>query len=38
MIRAVRRAGRFEEPLACFYLAEIILALQYLHSHGIVYR
>jgi len=33
-----RRAGRFSEILACFYLAEIISALDYLHKHGIVYR
>lgn len=30
--------GAFEEPMAVFYLAEISLALQYLHQHGIVHR
>lgn len=30
--------GFFEEPAARFYAAEICLALQYLHKHGIVHR
>lgn len=34
----LRRAGMFSEGLACFYLAEIILALDHLHRKSIVYR
>lgn len=30
--------GYFDEPAARFYVAEITLALQYLHDHGIVHR
>lgn len=30
--------GYFDEPMATFYAAELALALQYLHSHGIVHR
>ncbi|GAA6051782.1 hypothetical protein JCM3770_004969 [Rhodotorula araucariae] len=33
-----RDGGRFEEAKVRFYVAEIILALEYLHEHGIVYR
>ena len=29
---------RFEEMRAKFYFAELVLALEYLHKHGIVYR
>lgn len=31
-------SGFFDEAAARFYCAEITLALQYLHSHGIVHR
>lgn len=30
--------GFFDEQSAKFYCAEIILALEYLHKHGIVHR
>ncbi|XP_017879849.1 serine/threonine-protein kinase greatwall [Ceratina calcarata] len=30
--------GYMEEPMAAFYIAEVCLALEYLHSHGIVHR
>ncbi|VVC35820.1 Protein kinase domain,Protein kinase-like domain,Serine/threonine-protein kinase, active site,AGC- [Cinara cedri] len=30
--------GYFTEDVATFYVAEVALALQYLHSHGIVHR
>ncbi|OQR96546.1 protein kinase [Achlya hypogyna] len=30
--------GRFVAPIAMFYAAEIVLALEHLHRHGIVYR
>ena len=29
---------RFTEERACFYAAEIVLALGHLHSNGIIYR
>lgn len=32
------RKGRFAEPLARFYCAEVLLALKYLHEHGIMHR
>ena len=32
------RAGRFEEPRACFYSACIVLALEHLHKMNVVYR
>ena len=34
----LRRAGRFPEPTARFYAAEIALALEHLHARGIAYR
>jgi p70 ribosomal S6 kinase len=34
----LEREGIFSEETACFYLAEITLALEHLHSCGIVYR
>ncbi|XP_025200674.1 ribosomal protein S6 kinase beta-2-like [Melanaphis sacchari] len=34
----LEREGIFLEDTACFYLAEIIIAIQHLHSQGIVYR
>ncbi len=30
--------GFFDEPMAVFYAAEVTLALEYLHKHGIVHR
>jgi len=33
-----RDGGRFEESRVRFYLGEIVLALEYLHERGIVYR
>ena len=30
--------GYFEEAMAVFYIAEVILALQYLHAKGIIHR
>lgn len=32
------RLGRFQEPMARFYTAELVLALEHLHSKGVVYR
>ena len=32
------RCGRLRESLACFYAAEITLALGHIHSLGVVYR
>ncbi|EFA81817.1 cAMP-dependent protein kinase [Heterostelium album PN500] len=34
----LRRATKFNNNMAKFYAAEIILALEYLHRHNIVYR
>lgn len=34
----LQKEGRFQEPRAKFYIAELILALQHLHQHDIVYR
>ncbi|KAJ4305226.1 Serine/threonine-protein kinase [Kalmusia sp. IMI 367209] len=34
----LQREGRFQEARAKFYIAELILALQHLHEHNIVYR
>jgi serine/threonine protein kinase len=34
----LRRARRFVLPTAQFYASEIVLALEYLHNKGIVYR
>lgn len=34
----LKRARRFPESLAIFYAAEVVLALQYLHEHNIIYR
>ncbi|KAF2733094.1 kinase-like protein [Polyplosphaeria fusca] len=34
----LQREGRFNETRAKFYIAELILALQHLHDHDIVYR
>jgi protein-serine/threonine kinase len=34
----LQKEGRFQEPRAKFYIAELILALQHLHEHDIVYR
>jgi p70 ribosomal S6 kinase len=34
----LEREGIFMEDTASFYLAEITLALEHLHSHGIIYR
>lgn len=34
----LRAAGRFSGRTSCFYAAEIVCALEYLHSKHIVYR
>jgi serine/threonine protein kinase len=34
----LQKEGRFDEKRAKFYIAELILALQHLHAHDIVYR
>ena len=34
----LRKAKRFPEARAKFYIAEIILAIEYLHKNGIIYR
>lgn len=34
----LKREGKINEERAKFYICEIILALEYLHGHGIIYR
>lgn len=34
----LRKSHRFPNPVAKFYAAEVTLALEYLHSHNIIYR
>ncbi|XP_067034024.1 ribosomal protein S6 kinase beta-1-like isoform X2 [Acropora muricata] len=34
----LEREGIFMEDTACFYLAEIVLAMEHLHNQGIIYR
>jgi len=34
----IQRARKFDESRARFYAAEVTLALQYLHKHGVIYR
>ncbi|KAI0408743.1 Pkinase-domain-containing protein [Xylaria palmicola] len=34
----LRKSGRFPNPVAKFYAAEVTLALEYLHSRHIIYR
>lgn len=33
-----RKQERFTEKVACFYVAQLVLALEYLHHMGLVYR
>ena len=34
----LRKSNRFDEDRIRFYASEIVLALEYLHKHGIIYR
>ncbi|XP_040565028.1 calcium-independent protein kinase C [Lepeophtheirus salmonis] len=34
----IQRARKFDEARARFYSAEVMLALQFLHKHGVIYR
>ncbi|XP_012272167.1 protein kinase C isoform X2 [Orussus abietinus] len=34
----IQRARKFDEARARFYAAEVTLALQFLHEHGVIYR
>ena len=34
----LRKAGRFHNDITRFYAAEIVLAIEYMHSKDIIYR
>jgi len=38
MFYHIRKARYFKEDMARFYIAELVLALEYLHSHNTIYR
>ena len=38
LLGLVEKKGKLDEAVAKFYLAEVILALEYLHGSGIIYR
>lgn len=38
LFTTLRKQGRFDEPRTIFYAAEILLAIECLHSHNIIYR
>lgn len=38
MFNLLKRAHKFNEDFARFYSAQVILAIEHLHSHNIIYR
>jgi len=38
LFRYLDQKGRLSEPVACFYAAQVLIAMEQLHSQGVVYR
>lgn len=38
LLKYIRKIGSFDETCTRFYSAEIVCALEYLHSKGIIHR
>ncbi|KAL1915456.1 uncharacterized protein VTP21DRAFT_6580 [Calcarisporiella thermophila] len=38
LLKYMEREGKFKEPVAAFYTAELTLAIDYLHARGVIYR
>jgi len=34
----LKKEGRFSEERVCLYVAELVLAIEHLHKHGVIYR
>mmetsp|Transcript_3715 Transcript_3715/g.7956 ORF Transcript_3715/g.7956 Transcript_3715/m.7956 type:complete len:405 (-) Transcript_3715:45-1259(-) len=38
LLKHIKHATKFDEEVACFIAAEVLLAIEYLHSQGFIYR
>jgi len=38
LVRLLKQTKRFDEDRTIFYAGELILAIEYLHKNGIIYR